>query len=226
MQEIYTLPQEFVLLASDRETHKWRKPLQAYLETYAAGATLIELLSEEAIRLGDKGKLEVNRREEDEDDAARFLLNHLEQAKPQTLKKWVQSFYSRGKVRSALFQTIISPLIASGALKEERYRVMFLFTARRYVPSAAAKDRIVQRIRAEPLENGPVTPQTAMLAMMLGMSKLLRNYFSEYESRELKARLQRMHEEEGEQWESIRLIRKAIEEIDAVMTTVVVTASV
>ncbi|MBB6733714.1 GOLPH3/VPS74 family protein [Cohnella zeiphila] len=221
-----TLAQEFVLLASDRETHKRKKPAKSYLHTYAAGAVLIELLSEEIVRINDKGKVEAARHEAVTDDAAALMLDLLERRKPQTLKKWIQSFYSQSKVRSALFRMIVDPLVASGAMTEESYQVMLLFPASRYVPTADSKNRIVERIRAELLENGPVDRQTALLALMLEMSKLVRNYFSEYEGNELKARLARLHEEQGEQWKSIRQIRKAMEELNAVMVSAAVSASV
>jgi len=222
----FTLAQEFILLATDRETHKWKKPAKSYLQTYAAGAVLIDLLSEEIVRIDEKGKVEAARHEAVTDDAAAFMLDLLERGKPQTLKKWIQSFYSRSKVRSELFRRIVAPLVATGALTEESYQVMLLFPASRFVPTADSKNRIVERIRAELLENGPVDRQTALLALMLEMSKLVRNYFSEYESNELKARLARLHEEQGEQWKSIRQIRKAMEELHAVMVSAAVSASV
>jgi hypothetical protein len=108
----------------------------------------------------------------------------------------------------------VNPLVLNGYLKEEKYRILLLFQATRYVPSTIIKDRIIQRIRAELLENGPVTQQTALLTMMLEMSKLLKSYFSEYEQIELKKRVQRLLEEKGDEWGSIRLIRKTMEEMD------------
>lgn len=225
MQEPFTLAQEFVLLASDAETHRRRRPKRSYLQTYAAGAVLIELMAEEAIRIGDKGKLEVIRHQYNGDEAARIMLQKLGRSRKKTMKKWIQSLYSRRKDRSQVFQAVVKPLVRNGDLKEEKYRVWFLFPASRYVPSAVTKDRIIQRIRAELLEDGPITRQTALLTMMLDMSKLLKAYFSEYEQNELKKRLQRLQEEQGDRWKSILLIRKAIEEINAVIVSVTTAAA-
>jgi hypothetical protein len=225
MQDSFTLAQEFVLLASDSETHRWKRPMRSYLETYVAGAVLIELLSEEVIRIGDKGKLEVIQHQYNGDEAARIMLHKLGQSRTKTMKKWIQSLYSKGKDRSQVFQAVVKPLVRNEDLKEEQYRIMLLFPASRYVPSAVTKDRIIQRIRAELLENGPVTQQTALLTMMLEMSKLLKGYFSEYERNELKKRLQRLQEEQGDRWKSIRIIRKAIEEMNAVMVSATAAAA-
>ncbi|GEM_PF-1667891 len=225
MQEPFTLAQEFVLLASDAATHGRRRPGRAHLQTYAVGAVLIGLLAEEAIRIEEKRKLGVARHHIEGDEAARIMLRKLGQSKKRTLKQWIQSFYSRRKDRSEVFQAVVKPLLRNGDLREEKYRIWFLFPATRYVPSAASKDRIVQRIRAELLEEGPVTRQTALLTMMLDMSKLLKAYFSDYEQRELRKRLQRLQEEQGDNWKSILQIRKAIEELYAVYVSVTTAAA-
>ncbi|WP_308633925.1 GOLPH3/VPS74 family protein [Paenibacillus silvisoli] len=213
MVHSFTLAQEFVLLASDSETHKWRRPMRSYLRTYAAGAILIGLLSEEVIRVGDKGKLVVIENQYNGEAADLMMLQKLKQSS-KTMKEWIQSIYMWGKDSTRLFQAVVNPLVLSGCLKEEQYRMMLLFKATRYVPSTVHKDRIIQRIRAELLENGPVTKQSALLTMMLEMSKLLKSYFSEYEQLELKKRVQRLHEEKGGEWKSIRLIRKTMEDMD------------
>ncbi len=213
MKDSFTLAQEFVLLASDSETHKLRRPMRSYLQTYVVCAILIELLSEEVIRVGDKGKLVVIQNQYDGDEAALMMVQKLKQSS-NTMKEWIQSLYSWGKDSSQLFQAVVNPLVLSGYLMEEKYRKMLLFQATRYVPSTINKDRIIQRIRAELLENGPVTQQTALMTMMLEMSKLLKSYFSEYEQIELKKCVQRLHEEKGDEWDSIRLIRKTMEEMD------------
>lgn len=209
----FTLAQEFVMLASDSATHKWRRPVRSYLQTYAIGAILIELLSEEVIRVGDKERLAVMHHGYNGDEAALMMLQKLGQS-GKTMKQWIQSLYSWGKDSSRLFKAIVNPLVLRGDLREEQYRFLFLFKATRYVPSTVNKDRIIQRIRAEMLEDGPVSRQTALLTMMLEMSKLLKSYFSNYEQIELKKRMQRLHEEKGEEWKSIRLIRKTIEDMD------------
>jgi len=214
MEPALTLAQEFILLASDGATHKWRKPMRSYLHTYAAGAVLIEMLAKEAIRIGEKGKLEVVRAGYRDDEAGQWMIRKLSGAKPATLKKWVQRLYSRSRERSELFEAVARPLIRNGDLREERHRVMLVFSAKRYVPSDASKDRIVRRIRAELLESGPVTRQTALLTMMLETGKLLKGYFSDYERNALEKRLRELQDEQDGQWKSIRQIRKAIEEMD------------
>lgn len=218
MKDSITLAQEFVLLASDSETHKWRKPWLSYLQTYVAGAVLIELLSEEVIQVGDKGKLLVIQDQYNGDEAAIMMLHKLKQSS-KTMKEWIQTLYYGGKDRSQLFQSVVKPLVRSEFLKEEHFRIMLLFQATRYVPSTVNKDWIIQRIRAELLENGPVTQKTALLTMMLDVCKLLKSYFSEYEQIELKKRLQRLQEEQGDEWKLIRLIRKTMEDMDIGVAT-------
>lgn len=217
MEHTFTLAQQFVLLASDSATHKRRKPMRPQFQTYVAGAVLIELLSEEAIRVGDKGKLMIVRQQRG-DEAARLVLDKLRGSKPKTMKQWIQLYYSRSKDCNRLFQTVIKPLLARGDLKEEHYRVL-LFPVSRFEALPASRDRIVQRIRAELLEHGPVDRETSLLAMMLQKSKLLGGYFSEYERHELKRQLERLLQGEGDQLKTVRLVKKAIDEMDAVIAT-------
>lgn len=58
-----------------------------------------------------------------------------------------------------------------------------------YLPSEAAVDSVVQRIRAELLESGELSEDVVALTMLLHKSGDLQRYFSAYEKKNLKNRL-------------------------------------
>ncbi len=220
MNESEALARQFILLSSSSPTHKVRTLMSVRAQTYAIGAAFVDMLLEGVIRLDEKGKLEVIRHTGTGDVGSDMILQKLMKAgKPKTMKRWIQSYYSLGGDRKKTFEALAMPLIRQGRLQQEQYRVLFLIPAVRYLASAEAKDHIIQRMRAELLEKGPVSDRTAALAMLLEVCKLLKHYFSNYEQRELKLKLQQLHQEQSKQWNTIRQIKKAIDEIDGAIAS-------
>ncbi|MFC3803479.1 GPP34 family phosphoprotein [Cohnella sp. GCM10012308] len=219
VQESHTLAQEFVLLASGAENNAWKKPRNSYMQTYAAGAILIELLSADVIRQGDENKLEIFLTDYDGDDAAKMMLDKMAQSKPKTMKQWAQSMFTDRNGRIQFFQAVVRPIVHSGDLQETNDRHL-LVPVKRYAPSPAAKDRIIQRIRAELLEKDPVLQQTVLLTMMLEVGGLLKSFFSEDEARELTKRLKYLREEPSEKWKQLVQIHKALKDIHTTIATV------
>jgi hypothetical protein len=59
----------------------------------------------------------------------------------------------------------------------------------RYVPKKESIDRIVEKIRAELLENGTISETTVALVSLLENSGYIKQYFSAYEKKRLITRL-------------------------------------
>ena len=104
MTDSPTLAQEFVLLASDVETHKWKTPNLSRLETYAAGAVLIELLADGVVQIGREGNVEVVRHMSFESEPAKIMFDILVRSEGRTIKQWIQLFYRKRKDRLPLFE--------------------------------------------------------------------------------------------------------------------------
>ena len=61
-----------------------------------------------------------------------------------------------------------------------------------FFPRAEAVDRVVEKLRAEFLEEGELSDETAFLGEMLKASGVLKRYFSRYESERVKTRLKEL----------------------------------
>lgn len=89
-----------------------------------------------------------------------------------------------------------------------------------YVPHAADVDAVVQRIRAELLEDGALSDDTVALAALLNKSGDLQKYFSAYEKKDLKKRLKEIKDNPQNE-----MVQKAVEYIDALLCLVIVAAT-
>lgn len=61
-----------------------------------------------------------------------------------------------------------------------------------FVPQPEAVDRVVEKLRAEFLEEGELSDEVAFLGAMLQASGVLKRYFSRYDSEKVKARLKEL----------------------------------
>lgn len=57
-------------------------------------------------------------------------------------------------------------------------------------------DKVIQQLRAELLEEGPVSENMIVLTALLDTGGLLKKYFSKYESGQLKKRIKEVRESE------------------------------
>ena len=77
-------------------------------------------------------------------------------------------------------------------------------------------DAVVQKIRAEFLEDGELTDETTVLSMLLKHSGELKRYFSKYEEKELKERLKQLKENE-----MASIVHTALEEIEGMVVAII-----
>ncbi|MBQ1358936.1 GPP34 family phosphoprotein [Ruthenibacterium sp.] len=75
-------------------------------------------------------------------------------------------------------------LVKAGCARRESA----LFGAVRYLPSHEAVDRVVNKLRAELLEEGVITEEAALLAVLLDKSNQMKMFFSKYEQGEISQR--------------------------------------
>ena len=96
---------------------------------------------------------------------------------------------------SDLSSSIGSSLVVSG-YADEMDNQGFFKNKIKYVPKPEAVTHIIEKVRAEFLEGGPMTDETVCLAALLDAGNLIHNYFSKVEATSLKMRLKEIHESE------------------------------
>lgn len=92
-----------------------------------------------------------------------------------------------------------------------------------FIPNEKYTDIIVEKIRAELLEDGRVTDEVIALVCLLDKSNLLKKYFSAYESKKLKNRLTEI--KNTSQNELIKQMMEYVEILMATITAVIVSSS-
>lgn len=221
MSSDLSLAQKFAVVASDAPLHMKIRLFHSYLQLYTLGAAIIDMALNEELHWNEREELVTGDMPRNMEAGEAQLLQIIQASRrPKKMKAWMSYFLNHSGKRSNVFNAIVQPLLQQGSIRQEPYKVLFIFPAKRYLVSPADKDRIVQQLRAELLEDGPVTVQTAVLGMLLDISKLLKYFFSQYEERTLKQKLEQLQTEQSGNWKAIVQIRKAIEEMEAAGATV------
>ncbi len=113
--------------------------------------------------------------------------------------KGVASVYLAGfsqKTFKELFSAFGASLAEFG-YADELWKQGLLNKKIRYVPKPEAVTRIIEKIRAEFLEDGTISEETLYLAALLDNGKLIRNYFSKVEAEILKKRIKEVRKNEA-----------------------------
>ena len=84
---------------------------------------------------------------------------------------------------------------------------------------AEEKDRVIQKIRAEFLEEGQISEETVLLGCLLDKTSLLKKYFSAYEAKMLKQRLKELRKAPEN-----KLINEMIDSVDTLIAVIAATA--
>jgi len=100
------------------------------------------------------------------------------------------------KKRNKLIASLGVSLLAEGCV-EELENKGFLKNKTKYVPKQDAVTRVIEKVRAEFLEDGEVTEETTCLAALLERSGLIKDYFSKVESAKLKERIKQVRESDA-----------------------------
>jgi hypothetical protein len=193
------------------------------IQLFSIGALFIDLSLQGKIELDEKDAVMIKEEAPSGNEAADRLLQLIgESKKPQKFKKWMTVFYNDGKKRNYVYEAVTASLMKQHLLEIKEKRTLGLFKSRKPIVMQDAQDPVVQKIRAELLEEGTVTKETAALCFLLEKAKMLKHYFSNYEQKQLKSRLKELQAAYEEEWRTIKRIQQLISEMDAVFITVMV----
>ena len=123
-----------------------------------------------------------------------------------------------GKAMNALVDSVGESLVAAGCVQKETGGLFG--GGNRYLPSASRVDAIVQNIRAEILEDGELSEDIVALSALLHKSGELKKYFSAYEKKDFRKRMQEIKESPQNE-----MIQKVMEYIDALLATIIIAST-
>ena len=167
---------------------------------FVAGA-LLELLNNEFVKIQDK-KVVINKKLDE------TTFGHL------------RPLYSFIERLNDLIQSVGDSLVAADCAEGKKERGIFGGEKARYFAKAEGIEYVVQKIRAELLEDGDLSDETVCLTSLFNKSGLLKQYFSRYESKQLNDRINEIKNSE-----SNRLVKEMLDYIDTLILVVIVSSS-
>ncbi|MDR6550312.1 GPP34 family phosphoprotein [Paenibacillus qinlingensis] len=207
-----SVPEEFTLLALDRETNKIKAMFRMNIALYTVMACFVELsLNGNVFFEGDE-TVKISNSESTGEKYLDKLLDIIAAEKPKKLKKWVSYFYYNQR---DIYKMVLESLVDKGVMKIENTEILFVVPAKKYTDVAHARKHIIEKIRAELLEDGNVEDHTVALVLFLHSKSMLTDYFSDYEQKTLKQRLAIFRK--GDLYKKIRTVDIAIQNLESGM---------
>jgi hypothetical protein len=180
-------------------------------------ATLLDLLSNDFVDIEGK-KIIISRELEKSFDYLLPIFQFIQNSKTKTINDIVNgySFSFTDKNLKALIQSVGGRLVAEGCAVEKNKTGLLGNTQKYMVPKKESTEHVIQKIRAELLEDGAISDETIALVSLLNKGGLLKQYFSKYESEELKKRLNEIKDSAPNQ-----MIKQMLDYIDNVMAAII-----
>lgn len=184
------------------------------ISTCLVAGGILELLNLNVISIDQKKKIIVN----NETELKKEYLRPLYQVICNSKKKNVQDIASQyvfatNKLLNEYIKSLSSPMVKDNLISIETGGVFKTKTL--YLPNEEGVLRVIEKIRAEFLEDGAVSNETIILGALLYKSGAIKRYFSQYESDKLKDRLNEIkNSEEG------YFIKEMVDYIDTLIAVV------
>ncbi|KRF02260.1 hypothetical protein ASG89_24725 [Paenibacillus sp. Soil766] len=205
-----SIPQEFVLLALDRETHKIKSMFRMHVALYTIMACIVELSINGNVTFENDDTVRISNSTSTGEKYLDRLLEIIAAEKPKKLKKWVSYFYYR---QGEIYKMVVESLVDKGVLEIENTEFLFFVPVKKYSDVANTRNHLVEKIRAELLEQGNVEEHTLALVSFLNTKNMLNDYFSDYEQKTLKQKLEILRKEDI--FKKIRTVDIAIQNLES-----------
>lgn len=206
MKEL-SITQEFFLCSLNK---KGKLPIfgNEVLVCILAGG-LIELMIKKCIKIDEKNAVSAMGNLDKNLTYLKSLFEWISESKQIKIEKIAQEYVLSfvGKRLNLLKNEIGTSLVEAGFVTIKKGGIFGNKTY--FVPNQDEVDKIVQKIRAELLEEGKVSDETVALVSLLQKSHQIKKYFSKYESEKLETRLKEIKETQ-----SNKLVKRMVDYID------------
>ena len=125
------------------------------------------------------------------------------------LDEWIEHFYIHSKFCSKVYNSIVKEIIDNGILEKENGEKLVDFSKGTFKDIG---EHIIQKLRAELLEERSIDENTMYLSLLLDSNKMLMAYFSEYEYKIIKERIEEVAK--SNETRIFKLIKKEITKIE------------
>lgn len=209
-----TPTQEFTLCALD-EKGNLSNLKQVEISVCLLASMFYEMLEAKNIAFNEKKKLIALSQPDTSKLYLTFLYQKI-QKKPISVSNLSETYIF--SITKNFEEEILSPLLdelAAIDTLEIQKQDGFLGTKSLYIPDTKTVNTIIEKVRAEFLEDGSISDETLVLGVLLQHSGLLKRYFSKYENDKLKERIKDLN-----QSEIYSLVKKLLDEIILIISVI------
>ena len=162
------------------------------IRSFLIASGLLELILDDIILLSDDQVI-VKQELPNDKEYLRFVYNEISADQPIHLKKLSRALVTNRKLFKELFNSIGDTLVNLNIVTKTHGGV--LSHSNQFVGGEESKKNIVEQIRAELLEAGPVSKEIVILSSLLIGNHTLKRYFSAFEENELKEKISELRKD-------------------------------
>jgi len=156
------------------------------IRAFMVASGILELVLDDIVSLSDN-QVTIKQELPSDKGYLRSIYNKIATEKSIHLKKLGRELISKRELFKELFNSVGDSLVELDIVTKTNGGI--LGQSNHYIGSEDSKKQIVEQIRAELLEEGPVTTDTVVLSSLLIGSRILKNYFSKFEDKDLNDKL-------------------------------------
>lgn len=175
---------------------------------------LLELLLDGDIEIDEKKKVLIKQPLSSEKPYLASLYGFIQTNKPMKVETIAEKLAFDFKKPDELFQLVGNSLAKDGYVTQESQKGLFKSKSR-FIPNENEVTKVIEKLRAEFLEEGQISDEVLVLGALLNKSGLIKRYFSQHEVQKLKERLK-----EVKQSEAGVLVKKMVDDIDTWMVII------
>lgn len=158
------------------------------ISTCLVAGGILELLNLNVIALDEKKNIVVNNQVELEKEHLKPLYQVICNSKKKSVNDIAMKYtFSSSKLLNEYMNALCKPMIENNLITSKVGGIFKHKTL--YIPNKDGVLRVIEKLRAEFLEKGPISTESIVLGSLLQKCRVIKRYFSQYESDILKERL-------------------------------------
>ncbi len=157
---------------------------------------ILELLMDGYISIDDKKKMFINKDLSSDKMYLTPIYELIKNNKPMKIETIAEKYAFDFTLPNEFFKSVGYSIVADGYVVEEAKRGLFKNKVR-FLPNEKEVTKVVEKLRAELLEEGNVSDEAIVLGALLNKSGLIKKYFSKYEMQKLNDRLKEIKKSEA-----------------------------
>lgn len=183
-------------------------------------SSLWQLISYKIIKRDENKRLVVNGKFNNTKNYLKYIYDDIALEKSRKVNEFVEDyiFNTSGSNLKNIINSLVDTLIERGYFKIEKQDGLFKERTI-YLGNERVINDIIKKIREDVLEEQNINTETMILVSMLFWTNSYKEYFSKYEAKQLKVKLEKIKETE-----EYLFIKKLLDDIQSILLSIVVSS--